>query len=278
MATRRSLHIGLNAVDADSYGGWTGKLQACEADAYSMQDVASARNFEAEVIRTKDATIKNVYAEIEKATMDLKSGDYYFLTYSGHGGQVPDKTGEESDKLDETWMLYDRQLVDDQIYGILSKFAVGVRVLVLSDSCHSGSVTRGHAEKRDAEFGTRPGSKRAPLATTEAEYKAHKADYDKRADEWPSMPNPKVEFTTGAGVILLSGCRDDQESMDGTNNGAFTAAFLDVWDNGRFKGNHNTLLAGVRKKLAEQQYEQRPDIFSYGNDFSGLVLSQPLAD
>jgi len=44
--------------------------------------------------------------------------------------------------MDETWVLYDRQLVDDELYKIWSKFKPGVRILVLSDSCHSGTVPR----------------------------------------------------------------------------------------------------------------------------------------
>ena len=37
---------------------------------------------------------------------------------------------------------FDGQLIDDELYFELSKFASGVRVLVLSDSCYSGTVTR----------------------------------------------------------------------------------------------------------------------------------------
>ena len=81
----------------------------------------------------------------------LSSGDFFFLTYSGHGGQVPDVTGEEADKQDETWCLYDGQLIDDELYLELSRFAAGVRILVLSDSCHSGTVVA-----RRASAGRRP--------------------------------------------------------------------------------------------------------------------------
>jgi metacaspase-1 len=47
-----------------------------------------------------------------------------------------------SDKKDETWCLYDGELIDDELYNELGGFAAGVRVLVLSDGCHSGSVVR----------------------------------------------------------------------------------------------------------------------------------------
>ena len=76
-------------------------------------------------------------AAIRSAAKSLRAGDLFFLTFSGHGGQVPDVTGDEADKQDETWCLYDGQLIDDELYFELSRFAAGVRILVLSDSCHS---------------------------------------------------------------------------------------------------------------------------------------------
>jgi hypothetical protein len=38
------------------------------------------------------------------------------------------------------------------------------------------------------------------------------------------------------GVILLSGCMNDQLSLDGANNGLFTANLKKVWHNGAFDG------------------------------------------
>ena len=51
-------------------------------------------------------------------------------------------SGEEEDKKDETWCLYDGELIDDEVFIELAQFAEGVRIIVLSDSCHSGSVVR----------------------------------------------------------------------------------------------------------------------------------------
>jgi len=87
-----------------------------------------------------DAT--QVIAGLDQAAKDLATGDIFFLTYSGHGGQLPDKNGDEPDGQDETWCLYDGQLVDDELYAKWAKFKPGVRIFVLSDSCHSGSVVK----------------------------------------------------------------------------------------------------------------------------------------
>ncbi len=39
-----------------------------------------------------------------------------------------------------------------------------------------------------------------------------------------------------ASLILISGCQDNQTSMDGDHNGAFTEQVLKVWNQGAFKG------------------------------------------
>ena len=130
------------------------------------------------MLLTKDGTRAKVLSALRAAAKTLVKGDFFFLTYSGHGGQVPDVSGEEADKLDETWCLYDGQLIDDELYLELGKFATGVRILVLSDSCHSGTVVRAGPPA----LGTPTPelrSKMMPPSVAMRTYEAHKAFYDK---------------------------------------------------------------------------------------------------
>ena len=175
-----SLHIGLNGVSGAAYGGWDGPLAACEFDAHDMAAIAKTRGMKSTVLLTKQATRAKVLAGIRAAAKALNGGDLFFLSYSGHGGQVPDVNGDEPDRKDETWCLYDGQLLDDELYFELSRFAAGVRVLVLSDSCHSGSVTRELAPPRPP-----PGQrvKLMPDAVALRVYDLHKAFYDKLQDD-----------------------------------------------------------------------------------------------
>ena len=83
-----------------------------------MARIAGERDFESTTILTRDATASKVTSAISDAAGKLEEGDILFLTYSGHGGQVPDTNGDEQDQRDETWVLYDRQLVDDEIYDL----------------------------------------------------------------------------------------------------------------------------------------------------------------
>src|SRR5215217_5847802 len=99
----RSLHIGLNSVAPSHYEGWSGPLGGCEFDANDMAALARSRGMAPKVLLTKNATRARVLAGIRAAATRLKKGDMFFLTYSGHGGQMRDVTGEEEDSRDETW-------------------------------------------------------------------------------------------------------------------------------------------------------------------------------
>src|SRR5215207_9736060 len=139
-----SIHLGLNTVDFRHYDGWDGLLQACEADANDMAKLAKSLGYAGTtVLLSKNGTVAKFAKAMDEAAKKLVAGDILFLSYSGHGGQVPDRDGDDdADGLDETWCLWDRQLVDDELYGLFGKFAKGVRIVLLSDSCHSGTVAR----------------------------------------------------------------------------------------------------------------------------------------
>lgn len=100
-ANARSLHIGLNLVSAAAYEGWTGPLAACEFDANDMAAIAKTKGMTSTVLLTKKATRAAVLASMRAAARALKAGDLFFLSYSGHGGQVKDANGDEPDKKDE---------------------------------------------------------------------------------------------------------------------------------------------------------------------------------
>jgi hypothetical protein len=149
-----ALAIGLNRVDPAHYGGWDGQLWGCEPDAKDMRKIAADQGFQSTTLLTEQATRRQVLDKLADLAGKLKSGDLLVVSYSGHGGQVPDTNGDESDGLDETWCLYDGQLIDDELYGAWKQFKEGVRILVFCDSCHSGTaikVTRADLESPSPE-------------------------------------------------------------------------------------------------------------------------------
>jgi len=272
-----SVHVGLNAVDPKHYEGWSGELVACEFDAQDMATIARAAGMKSTLLVTKKATRANVLAAVRSASKTLRPGDLLFVTYSGHGGQVPDVTGEEDDKLDETWCLYDGELIDDEVFQALSRFAAGVRILVFSDSCHSGTVIRA----RIPEGIPTARSKMMPPSVAMRTYRAHQAFYDtlqrnvaKTAGK-ASTPSPDsalarvvvskrltaIANDCKASVILISGCQDNQTSMDGDHNGAFTEQVLQVWNQGTFTGNYAQFHAAIKARMPRTQV---PNLFTLG--------------
>jgi metacaspase-1 len=281
-----SLNIGLNGVSGAAYGGWDGPLAACEFDANDMAALAKSQGMKPTLLITKKATRAAALAAMRGAAKTLVKGDLFFLTYSGHGGQVPDVNGDEDDKKDETWCLYDGQLIDDELYAELGRFKPGVRILVLSDSCHSGTVTR-EAILPPATIPTqRP--KNMPDAVAMRTYREHQAFYDKlQRDVARAAGKPVVDPDNAlaqvavsgrlsaiadnfdASLILLSGCQDNQTSMDGEHNGAFTEQLLKVWNQGGFQGNYGTFHARIKARMPASQ---TPNLFTLGS--AGTFLTQ----
>lgn len=267
MAKGVSLHIGLNQVDPnhyrDQYGKpWSGDLVACENDARDMQAIAQAQGFSPTMLLTADATVEHVLDALEQASGELAAGDMLFVTYSGHGGQVRDLHDEESDNLDETWCLFDRQLVDDELYAAWGKFQPGVRILVLSDSCHSGTVTRVIERERDQllqalETGDLPRPRGLPLGVIAGTYVAHRAVYDHIQDVYPTGETVEVPAT----ILLISGCQDKQTSMDGAFNGAFTGTLLETWADGAYDGDYRSFHEAIRERMPSTQ---QPNYFVTG--------------
>lgn len=235
MAQGRSLHIGLNYIDTNHYTN-DGALNGCVYDAEDMQAIAEREHYETKVLLNEEATRQNVIAEITEAANTLVSGDIFFLTYSGHGGSVDDESGDETfDGKDETWCLFNGQLLDDELKNLWTKFAEGVRIFVISDSCHSGTVTK-DALNQDIVY-----TDRAPrMLPSELTDRVFLKSADFYRDAMAALANDVSQGSTEikATVLLISGCQDNQFSYDGDYNGAFTAQLKRVWGRGSFGGNY----------------------------------------
>ena len=243
-----SLHIGLNSIDPSHYGT-SGELRACENDANAMKNIADRLGYTSSVILTKQATSKRILSDLAIAAQSLEANDILWLTYSGHGAQIPDKTNDENDGYDETWCLYDRMLIDDELYNIWSRFKPGVRIIVLSDSCHSGTVSRVlNINGEMVKIYTDNLIYRClPIEISEAVYHQHSYLYDTLKASIPT----ESRATLPCSVLLISGCQDNQLSGDGVKYGVFTGALLKVWES--FTGTYRFLHQEILKAMPSTQ-------------------------
>lgn len=309
MTNARSIHIGLNYVDPNAYGGWDGELAGCINDARDMQAIAESLGYTSTRLIDSEATSHRVISEIGQVADELAGGDILFLSYSGHGGQVDDVNGDEEDIYDETWCLWDRELVDDELYCLWSRFRPGVRIVVLSDSCHSGTavrmlrtvedlsrqMTRTRSGPSEEDLATiqalsrtlgldskalggganrrKPGAKglartrssmaaRAPLQpgslgvpramppdVQRLVNESHRSVY--AAAQW--MAGPSERARVAATVLLISGCQDNQLSLDGASNGLFTQTLKSVWNDGTYTGDYRQFWQDIRKLMPARQ-------------------------
>ncbi|WP_264529261.1 caspase family protein [Flavobacterium sp. N502540] len=111
------------------------------------------------IITDEKASKKGILDAVAKLQANVKKGDIVVLHYSGHGQQIFDDNGDEIDDKDEAIIPYDafadysdsykgeKHLRDDELARIITNFRNKLgkagQLLVLLDSCHSGSATRG---------------------------------------------------------------------------------------------------------------------------------------
>jgi metacaspase-1 len=270
-----SLHIGLNSVNPAHYSGWSGPLKACEADANDMEHIAQSQGYtKITKLLTAQGTRAGVINTLNSYATKLVAGDILFISYSGHGGQIPDYSGEEADNMDETWCLYDGQLTDDELKIQWNKFAKGVRIFVLSDSCHSGTVTR-DALVRDSINGKLGTARAMPSEVALKTYRDNKLTYDKiQAAVAASGIQYVMLNDVQPNVRLISGCQDNQLSYDGTFNGLFTSNLLKAWNNGAFVGNYTQF---YNKIMTFMPSYQSPNHYVIGNTVNGFGQEKPFA-
>lgn len=245
------ISLGLNSVDPKHYNNWKGKLYGCEYDAKDIVEITKKNGFETTLLLTLNATRSNLISELNSYSESLKANDLLVLYYSGHGGQIPDREGEEKDGKDETWCLYDGQFVDDELYYQLTKFKAGVRILVISDSCHSGTMTK------DSYYEDLPLYKRMPRDLEEEVYQTNCDMYDEILH-----PIKQSKAIVYADVLLISGCQDNQLSSDGSRNGKFTGELLNIYKAGKTK-NYFEFYTSIVKRMPPTQ---TPNYYFMNND------------
>lgn len=140
--SKTALCIGIN-----NYPGTQMDLAGCVNDAEDWATELTARGFEVSKLIEKQATKAAMVAGMRKIIGDAAAGDTVVITFAGHGTYAPDRMGDEADGLDEGLCPYDIQtggaaLLDDELHALFANRKAGVKLVLISDSCHSGTVTR----------------------------------------------------------------------------------------------------------------------------------------
>jgi len=154
--TRRALVIGIGEQEDKSWA----KINGDKDVPYVQKMLRGAEYKDISTLVNKQATKAGIVTQFKNLTARCKAGDIVYIHFSGHGQQVTDVNGDESDdKMDESWIPYDaylkygrrdrgeKHLIDDEINVLLTaikhKIGDSGKMLVVVDACHSGNSTWG---------------------------------------------------------------------------------------------------------------------------------------
>jgi metacaspase-1 len=243
---RRALLFAIN-----NYPGTANDLNGClddQDDIYSFLKI-NYPGFDIRSYRDSNVKAKTFLSELNNSIAVLRPSDILFLHYSGHGTQISDSSGDESDGYDEAIYLYDKPVVDDDIREALTKIPDGAMVMLAFDSCFSGTITRELKEKHKIKF----------------------MAYTKK----PIMGFKNKKMTESEkNYICFSGCGEEQTSadayIDGRYNGAFTYFFLKAFKPGI---TYQEWIDNIHRYLPGNGYDQAPELEGDKSLFNKIIFT-----
>jgi hypothetical protein len=209
---KRALLVGINNYKAVPH------LMGSLNDVAAMRQILITRwEFAPENVVTltdEAATRAGILRALRQLVSESGPDDTVVFHYSGHGSQVKDLNGDEDDGLDETLVPYDGRtqgvpdIVDDELDAIFAKLRTSSALIIL-DSCHSGTGTRG------------------------VEFRARGIEPDMRLDEYqdPAVRPSEAGRTRAviprmtARELVMSAVASDQEALDGPIEGEYHGIF-----------------------------------------------------
>lgn len=193
---RLALCVGLN------YAGTDRPLSGASVDAAHMRQLCLDCGFDEDKVLVLDdtnGTKKTLYKAFDRIAA-LPAGSSAVFSYSGHGKQQKDKSGDEIDGKDEVICPVKNKngkrsldsLTDDELRAnLIDRVPAGVRLTCFFDCCNSGSVC-------DLRY-------------------CVKTDHQQKDKHYAQ---------TVGDVVCFSACRDAQSSLDGPSGGLFTNNLL----------------------------------------------------
>ena len=219
-------------------------------DAQSWAAVLHQRGFTCTLLLDSDASRANVLCHIRNLLGSAQTNDSVVITFAGHGSRLPDDGGDEQDAYDECWCPHDlNPITDDEIRLLLRTRPLGVPCVVISDSCHSGTVTR---------------ARRAPVRYLDHRH-LHPLPRHTRQPVDPTPMDP----------LLVSACQDDQGAEELFAEDAWHGAFtycarqaLMAADGCTYREWHQLIC----RSLIRRGYNQTPNLFGPESLKNSIVL------
>jgi len=248
---KKALCVGIN----DYPFGEENDLRGCVNDANEWSNLLR-KHFDFTDVKqliNADATKANILYGLKDLLSGAKAGDVLVFTNASHGTYLADDDKDEP-KFDEAICPYDSDsnlLVDDELRNLFVNLPKGVRLTVVSDSCHSGSVTRVQVTqyRRNRQLNPKVLGKRELPTSVLRVARAMKKD------KFPE---------SGMNEILLSGCKSNQTSADAYIANDYHGAMSYYAIKAITDAGYNLTYAELHKRLLpmleEENYDQVPQL------------------
>lgn len=263
--TQRAVLIGCN------YGGTSNALQGCINDVFRVRDLLkTVYQFPENNIsiltdnKSRDDHLYpsklNVLQAMRSLISQTHSGDISVIHYSGHGTTQSSSSSTSitypgtddaivpADVLNQGYFNQSALILDDELWEVISKVPSGATLFVILDACHTGSAL-------DLPYNMRLDSSNPSRYILD------------RVERRPE---------TSGTVVLLSGCKDDQTSLDASDNsgrpaGALTYCFCDyILRNPGASITYADLLQHVRRSI-QDKFRGVPNLQEPQLDFGRMI-------
>jgi hypothetical protein len=246
-------------------------LKGCVNDADGWAALLT-KNFDfpssdVKVITDAQATKGNILSGIKDLLAGAGYGDVLVFTNSSHGSQIPETGGDEP-TYDEVLCPYDitdNAVTDDELRELFTDLPRGVKLTVISDSCHSGTVTR--ALLIDNIPGLSMPDDRRVRFLNPALFRGGPV----LPDPMGASPRGRMAFPQKSmDHVLLSGCLDTEYSYDAVIEGGYHGAMTFHAIKAITDANYNITYADLHKALGpmldKAGYMQHPQLEGESHD------------
>lgn len=229
------------------YKGTPFQLNGCINDVTSITQFLLTKNIKSNEIYslTDNTSLKptktNILNSFTKMLKDASGGDQLVFFYSGHGSTVNKAKPNVFEKFDDVLLTIDFDyIVDDELNAVIqANLKPGVKLFVLFDCCHSGTMLD--------------------------------LKYNYALDSSMNIIVDTTSSDTQSEVYYISGCKDEQTSEESFINsktqGALTWAFLQTVSNTSYNIQSSvlswkTLVLSIRDNLKKYNFTQIPQFSS----------------
>jgi hypothetical protein len=256
---KKALCVGIN-----DYPGEGSDLNGCVNDAKAWAELLiknySFPSGSVKLLLDSQATKAGILDGLKKLLAGAKSGDVLVFTNSSHGTYVADADGDEA-LYDEALCPYDcdrNLIVDDELRVLFSGLAKGVAFTVISDSCHSGTVTRAAINENIPWLKT-PDDRRVRFLHPSLIGRSVLSNPFQAVDRG-KVKHPQSKMKD----ILLSGCTASEYSYDaligGKYHGAMTYFAIQAIRDAGYSITYAQLRSRLLHLLDEAGYPQHPQL------------------